>query len=166
MNHGLGCAIGDNETGFNGTGDFHYRREGWAFIMAGGALYNHLDYSFTAGHEDGTFAFPSTQPGGGGKALRRQLGILSRFMHSLDLPTRTPRNELLAAPLPDGLYTRIVGCADGQVAIYLCRTTPADGEAQTTLSLTLPAGRYRPTGSTPSQERRRRTWSRGSRTVC
>ncbi len=58
--------IGDNETGFRGTADLAYRTEGWDFILAGGGLYNNLDYSFTVGHEDGTFVFPSTQPGGGG----------------------------------------------------------------------------------------------------
>ncbi|MBT4820552.1 MAG: cellulase family glycosylhydrolase, partial [Lentisphaerae bacterium] len=64
MNYGLARLIGDNETGFKGNGDFHYRREGWAFILAGGGLYNNLDYSFTVGHEDGTFEYPTTQPGG------------------------------------------------------------------------------------------------------
>ena len=38
----------------------------------GGGLYNNLDYSFVAGHEDGTFVYPASQPGGG-PALRRQL---------------------------------------------------------------------------------------------
>ena len=44
-----------------------YRSEGWEFVLAGGGLYNNLDYSFTVGHEDGGFQFPSTQPGGGGR---------------------------------------------------------------------------------------------------
>ena len=33
--------------------------EGWEFLLAGGGLYNNLDYSFTAGHEDGTFRLPA-----------------------------------------------------------------------------------------------------------
>ena len=41
------------------------RSEAWDFIIAGGGLYNNLDYSFTADHEDGTFQYPDTQPGGG-----------------------------------------------------------------------------------------------------
>ena len=32
--------------------------EAWEFVLAGGGLYNNLDYSFTVGHEDGTFAYP------------------------------------------------------------------------------------------------------------
>jgi hypothetical protein len=38
MNYGLNKVIGENETGFKGTNDGHYRMEGWEFILAGGAL--------------------------------------------------------------------------------------------------------------------------------
>ena len=37
MNAGLKAAIGDDETGFKGTGDRHYRVEAWEFLLAGGA---------------------------------------------------------------------------------------------------------------------------------
>jgi hypothetical protein len=50
---------GDNETGFKGTGDTHYRMEAWEFLLTGGGLYNNLDYSFAVGHEDGTFKYPA-----------------------------------------------------------------------------------------------------------
>ncbi|HWQ56724.1 MAG TPA: cellulase family glycosylhydrolase, partial [Bryobacteraceae bacterium] len=69
MNWGLDRAIGNNETGFDGAADATYRIQGWDFLMAGGALYNNLDYSFTVGHEDGTFAPPPDTPGGGSAAL-------------------------------------------------------------------------------------------------
>ena len=65
MNYDLNKVIGDNETGFRGTNDAAYRIEAWDFLLAGGGLFNNLDYSFVAGHEDGTFAYPATQPGGG-----------------------------------------------------------------------------------------------------
>jgi hypothetical protein len=84
INYGLNKAIGDDETGFRGIEDVHYRTEAWDFIIAGGGSYNNLDYSFTAGHEDGTFVLPEKQPGGGGKALRNQLKILKDFMLSFD----------------------------------------------------------------------------------
>ena len=77
MNYGLNKAIGDDETGFRGVSDDVYRMEGWDFVIAGGGLYNNLDYSFAAGYEDGTFEYPASQPGGGSKALRRQLKILA-----------------------------------------------------------------------------------------
>src|SRR5690606_3319038 len=90
QNYQLGKVIGDNETGFDGNADSTYRREGWAFILAGGALYNNLDYSFTAGHEGGTFAYPATQPGGGSKALRQQLAHLKAFMERFAFVSMQP----------------------------------------------------------------------------
>ena len=32
-----------------------YRTEAWDFLIAGGGLFNNLDYSFAAGYENGTF---------------------------------------------------------------------------------------------------------------
>ena len=83
MNYGLNKVIGDDETGFRGVSDDVYRMEGWEFVIAGGGLYNNLDYSFAAGHEDGTFEYPASQPGGGSRALRRQLKILARVHRRL-----------------------------------------------------------------------------------
>ncbi|HEX7861744.1 MAG TPA: cellulase family glycosylhydrolase [Verrucomicrobiae bacterium] len=84
QNHSLNKPIGDNETGFKGTNDTHYRMEAWAFITAGGALYNNLDYSFVPGHEDGTFVYPSSQPGGGNPAFRKHLAMLREFIYGFD----------------------------------------------------------------------------------
>jgi hypothetical protein len=44
LNWELNKPIGDNETGFGGTNDAPYRAEAWDFILAGGALFNNLDY--------------------------------------------------------------------------------------------------------------------------
>ena len=82
-NYALNKVIGDDETGFRGVEDEHYRTEAWDFVLAGGGLYNNLDYSFVAGQEDGTFEYPATQPGGG-RALRRQLKILADFINGFD----------------------------------------------------------------------------------
>src|SRR4030095_834367 len=76
MNYDLNKVIGDNETGFRGNTDSAYRMEAWRFMLAGGALYNNLDYSFAVGHETGNFKYPPTQPGGGSKILRKQLSYL------------------------------------------------------------------------------------------
>ncbi|MGH7137199.1 MAG: cellulase family glycosylhydrolase, partial [Pirellulales bacterium] len=54
INFSLNKAIGDDETGFRGSEDAVYRSEGWEFLLAGGAVYDNLDYSFTTDHEDGT----------------------------------------------------------------------------------------------------------------
>src|SRR5438046_3113523 len=90
MNYGLNKVIGDNETGFRGTNDLPYRVEAWSFILAGGGLFNHLDYSFVAGHEDGTFVYPAKQPGGGNPAFRRQMKVLKDFINSLDFLRMKP----------------------------------------------------------------------------
>ncbi|MEO8353855.1 MAG: cellulase family glycosylhydrolase, partial [Chthoniobacteraceae bacterium] len=95
QNYGLNKAIGLNETGFKGTGDDYYRMEAWEFMLAGGALYNNLDYSFTAGHEDGTFEYPDSQPGGGNPGFRRQIAVLKRFLESFDFVEMKPARELL-----------------------------------------------------------------------
>jgi hypothetical protein len=86
LNRTLGKAFGFNETGFNGTADDLYRVQGWNYLLSGGALYGHLDFSFTVGHEDGTatpkFLYASYS-GGGSAPLRRQLRILLDFMNSI-----------------------------------------------------------------------------------
>lgn len=87
----LNKVIGDDEIGFAGQTDFPYRREAWEFMLSGGGLFNRLDFSFTSTREDGT-AIPSA-PGGGGVAIRRQLGVLRGFLENLPLVN--------LAPLPD-----------------------------------------------------------------
>lgn len=143
MNYGLNLAIGDNETGFKGTGDAHYRMEGWALILAGGALYSNLDYSFTVGHEDGSFELPEKQPGGGGPALRRQLRALSEFIHSFDFVRMAPDRSVITSPLPDGLAAQALAEAGKQYAIYLYRPGGPVPGASVELSLDMPRGRYR-----------------------
>ena len=142
MNYHLGRAIGDNETGFKGTGDFHYRREGWAFILAGGALYNNLDYSFAVGYEDGTFAYPDEHPGGGNAALRAQLRVLGTFIRSFDFVHMTPFDNI--SDLPENLAAYALAAPGHQYAVYLCHTgQEARAETSATLILDLPSGTYR-----------------------
>jgi Cellulase (glycosyl hydrolase family 5) len=67
--------IGFNETGFAGKADVTYRRQAYRFIMSGGSLFSHLDYSFTVGNETGT-DIANNAPGGGSPAFRESLRIL------------------------------------------------------------------------------------------
>jgi len=145
MNYALNRVLGDNETGFKGTGDFHYRRESWAFILAGGALYNNLDYSFTVGHEDGTFEYPPTQPGGGTAALREQLRILSEFIHGFDFVRMVPDHTVIRGGLPEGTAAYALAEAGKQYAVYICRLgdeSPTE-DMRVQLRLDLPNGTYR-----------------------
>jgi hypothetical protein len=143
-NYDLNKVIGDNETGFRGTGDAVYRMEGWDFILAGGGLFNHLDYSFTAGHEDGTFQYPSTQPGGGGPALRRQLKILSDFIHSFEFVKMRPDNSVVKGGVPTGVSARALVEPSRAYAIYI-RPMPGSKEWKPVESLVveLPRGTLR-----------------------
>jgi hypothetical protein len=113
--------IGDNETGFRGTADLPYRTEGWDFLLAGGALFNHLDYSFTVGREDGTFPIPPAQPGGGGPAIRRQLGYLKRFVDRFDLLKVRPATELVVGGVPAGGSVQVLAQGEDAIGIYLRR---------------------------------------------
>lgn len=135
LNYRLNKAIGENETGFRGKDDVLYRTEGWQFILAGGALYNNLDYSFTAAHPDGTF-LDYKSPGGGSPALRRQLEILKTFITGFDFVRMAPDTTSLQGDLPPGVTARVLAERGRQYAVYLQGGTQADAH------LSLPTGAY------------------------
>lgn len=146
MNYGLNKVIGDNETGFRGTNDLPYRVEAWSFLLAGGALFSHLDYSFAVGHEDGTFVYPAGQPGGGNPAFRRQLKILGDFLRGFDFIRMKPDTAVVAGGVPAGHRAYALAEPGRAYAIYVGRdprdkTAPA-GPHTATLHLRLPAGEY------------------------
>ncbi len=124
-----------DETGFVGTADLPYRRGAWGFIIAGGAIYSNLDYSFTPDEEDGSFAF-TTSPGGGGATLRGQLRILKDFVEAFDFIHMTPMpGAIKAAPVGATAYALVKPGA--AYAMYLKGGSGGD------LKLDLPAGKYR-----------------------
>lgn len=134
-NQGLNRVIGNDETGFLGTGDLAYRREAWEFMLAGGGLENHLDYSFTTSSENGLAA--PKQDGGGGPAIRHQLGALRWCLESLPLIRCAPKSNLITAGVPSGGSVRVLG-ADGEAYLLYVR-----GGNQANLTANLPAGTYR-----------------------
>lgn len=136
MNYGLNKVIGDNETGFKGTNDLHYRREGWQFLLAGGALYNNLDYSFVAGFENGTFVYPAKAPGGGNPEFRRQMKVLKEFINSFDFIRMKPDRSIIKAGLPEKATAYALVEVGKQYAVYLA------GGSQANLQIELPEGRY------------------------
>ena len=137
-NYALNRVVGDDETGFRGVDDAPYRTEAWDFIVAGGGLYNNLDYSFTAGEEEGTFAYPVSQPGGGGRALRRQLKILSDFINGFDFVRMSPDNAIIKG-VPPGISARALVERGRAMAIYL-REERAGSAGAVTLQLDLASG--------------------------
>ena len=138
-NYALNRVIGDDETGFRGIDDTPYRTEAWDFIVAGGGLYNNLDYSFAAGAEDGTFTYPASQPGGGNRTLRRQLKILSDFINGFDFVRMAPDNAIIKGGVPAGISARALVERGGAMAIYL-REARAGVVGPVTLELDLPPG--------------------------
>lgn len=133
LNYGLGKAISYDETGFLGRDDDAYRRQAWNFMLSGGSVFDGLDYSFTAGHEEGNYSAPNG-PGGGSPALRSQLKILSTFLQSFSLvhlrpDARTVKHAARVTP-------RVLSNPGEEYAIYLDGSGPAD------LVLTLPPGDY------------------------
>lgn len=118
-NYGLNKPLGDDETGFKGTTDAPYRREAWEFLLAGGALFSHLDYSFTAGHEGGNFVVPAGQWGGGSPFLRKQLQVLKDFMHQFDFVRMAPDNTVVKSGVPEGMMARGLVEPGKAYAVYL-----------------------------------------------
>jgi hypothetical protein len=124
MNYSLQKVIGDDETGFRGIDDAAYRTEAWDFVIAGGGLYNNLDYSFVAGQEDGTFRYPVSQPGGGSRALRRQLKILSDFINGFDFVRMSPDDALVQGGVPRGGTARALAERDRAIGVYVRKQGP------------------------------------------
>jgi hypothetical protein len=123
--------------------------EAWDFIVAGGGLYNNLDYSFTVGYEDGTFAYPDTQPGGGTASLRKQLRILRDFIYGFDFVKMRPDNSIIKEGVPQGMTARALVERGKAYAIYLRTVSHTRLSAfarpkpsETILTVELPAGEY------------------------
>jgi hypothetical protein len=88
MNYGWNRPVSFDESGFAGSSDSTYLRQAWQFMMAGGAVFNNLDYSFYVGKEDGTGQ--NNAPGGGSTNFREQLTYLRRFIESFDFVKMQP----------------------------------------------------------------------------
>lgn len=150
MNFGLNRVIGDNETGFRGTNDAPYRMEAWDFIIAGGGLFNNLDYSFTVGHEDGTFGVPAGQPGGGNPGLRRQIGFLREFINGFDFVHMRPGDEGVNGNLPPGTTVRALVKPGEEYILYVRSGIGGKSdqrqakfrEGELALQLKLPSGKF------------------------
>jgi len=133
LNYGLGKAISYDETGFLGRDDDVYRRQAWNFMLSGGSTFGALDYSFTTGHEDGSFAGPNG-PGGGSPALRHQLQILGQFLQLFSLIDLRPDARVVNHAA--GATAHVLSNPGKQYAIYL------DGDGPVDLTLELPRGQY------------------------
>jgi hypothetical protein len=156
LNYGLNKVLGDNETGFRGTADSTYRKEGWEFLLAGGGLYNNLDYSFTSVAPDGTYKPGPKSPGGGSPAFRQQLSFLKDFMQRLDFVRMKPASDLLGGSLPSRVRVHALAETGKQYALYIYNSNHPQQTAPMSLTLNLPAGRYRITYVAPETGRKQK----------
>lgn len=92
--------------------------EAWEFLLAGGALFNHLDYSFIPGREDGTHPIRSGTPGGGGPALRRQFRVLRDFLAEFALAESRPLEQIIVGGVPASHSARAYGQPGIRYGLY------------------------------------------------
>ena len=133
LNYGLNKVIGFDESGFAGPWNVTYRQHAWRFILAGGGLFNNLDYSFSPTHEDGT-GTPSA-PGGGSAALREQLSVLKSFITSFNFLALRPDDRIIKE-IKNGKAFALVARDQTEYALYI------EGGPQTELLLELRPGTY------------------------
>lgn len=133
-NYEWNVPVSYDETGFLGAADAAYRKQAWRFLLAGGGLFNHLDYSFSVGREDGT-DFQEKSPGGGSPALRRQLRFLREFLEAMPLTSMKPDRETVR--LAPGAEAVALSSPGRAWAVYLT------GTGGSWLLLDVPPGRYR-----------------------
>lgn len=121
-NFHLDRVIGFDESGFAGSEDWVYRRQAWAFMMSGGGLFNHLDYSFFVGKEDGTGI--NDAPGGGSAQFRSEMKILSDFIHTMNLENAKPaKHKIKASP---GLIPFAMDDGSDGIALYVIEAGKRD----------------------------------------
>ena len=133
LNYGLGKVLSYDETGFLGRDDEAYARQAWNFMLSGGGVFDHLDYSFSVGHEDGTDR-EKNGPGGGSPELRKRLRILSEFLRGLPLVEMSP--DCCLVKHAGGVVTHTLSSPAGEYATYV------DGRGPTDITLNLPSGGY------------------------
>ncbi|AXC13918.1 hypothetical protein ACPOL_4648 [Acidisarcina polymorpha] len=131
-----GKVLSYDETGFDGNADHPYHVQAWQYMLAGGGVYDNLDYSFVVGHENGSAQVAPGTPGGGSVKLRLELSYLKAFLESFDLVKLNPAEGLVAGGVPDGGLVRVLAEPGRQYAIYI------RGGSKTTLQITLPKGSY------------------------
>ena len=103
--------------------------------MAGGALFNHLDYSFAAGNESGNYNYDTTTPGGGSDVLRKQLAYLKKFIEGFDFTRMAPDTNFFSDPAIRG--NALAEQGKQYAAYFINENKVAD------ISMNVRSGRYR-----------------------
>lgn len=132
LNYGWNRPINFDESGFAGKSDTAYLRQAWQFMLAGGAIFNSLDYSFFVGAEDGKGE--NTAPGGGSTNFRKQLTYLRDFLEKFDYISMKPDFDIVYHS--PGVEWQALGEEGKQYAVVFT------GVASDWVKLQLPKGNY------------------------
>jgi Cellulase (glycosyl hydrolase family 5) len=122
QNFGLNKILGFDESGFAGQADSTYRRQAWRWMLAGGGLFNNLDYSFSVEKPNGTEL--QKAPGGGSPAYRKQLKFLKESLMKLDLVTAKTDTSFVKVSTK-GTIAHCLKDEKGGYLIYLEKGTKA-----------------------------------------
>jgi len=140
LNGHLPVILAFNETGLMDVRTDEYRIQGWKYMLSGGALYNNLDFTYLAGHEDGS-GRPEFSCGGRGYTgcgdpdLKNQMAVLLEFMNSIDFIRMKPNRYVVE--LNYG-HEQIFPLVDegNQYAVYFT------GKGTPRIVLSMPGGEY------------------------
>ena len=100
-NYHLNLPIAFDETA-DGCNAPDRRREAWAFILSGGAVYSNLDWSFATDDLTGRGRNPSGRRVSG-REVREQLRFLSGMLRSFDFIGSEPVGDAFRQDIPEGI---------------------------------------------------------------
>lgn len=144
-NYSLNKPVSFDET-FDGLNAAERRKEAWAFMMAGGAVYDNLDWSFANDDMTG-MGLNTSGKQKTGKAVWEQLEILRQALSGFNFINATPLGKTYKM---EGMDLYGLGI-DGKDYMMYCLRSGKTSRA--TWSCPLPGGKYRVTWMDPSNGR-------------
>lgn len=133
-NYSLNKPIAFDET-FEGLKAVERRKEAWAFMMAGGAVYDNLDWSFTNDDMTGK-GINTSDKHKSGEAVRSQLEILQQALEDFDFIKATPLDSTYKIK---GIDLYGLGIHGKDYMMYWLKTEKG---SPATWNCSLPRGKY------------------------
>ncbi|HLF34452.1 MAG TPA: hypothetical protein VI583_09450 [Cyclobacteriaceae bacterium] len=136
-NYHLNLPVAFDETS-GGTNAPDRRKEAWAFIMAGGAEYSNLDWSFSTDDMTGLGRNPSGRRQSG-REVREQLAILKSTIEGFDFIHASPIGDQFRNEIPEGISLYGLMMEGKDYILYWLKNRKTDFGQWT---CPLPAGKY------------------------
>jgi hypothetical protein len=139
LNYGINKVLSFNENGLMPVSSPQYRIQGYRYLLNGGGLYNHLDFSFQVGHEDGSGGTDFTCLGynaSTNKQTKFEMKALLDFVNSFDFVHTRPNKNVIAVTFGDRDIS-VLENPGKEYAIYVA------GGSNTGMLLQLVAGKYK-----------------------